>query len=221
MYQKKEIAELIETETSLKYKTPYKNNLDHNEYYTNLDPDDYESDYFEWIIGTLHDTADPDNYEIEEDIDDDDIDGEEEFLSYIDISIKQNIQNAKQLRKEKKFQEAINLCRTIWKSITLQKIYSEKNIYLINLTIAILGDSFSEKAYFIATETMQKITFNTFENLHSFKNTLFGLLAKPVNFPEYFLEVLYEKYPEVLKEYYDQLSEKNPKKKFLEDFLKK
>jgi len=216
-FSNNEINELYEEETNFEGLDNYDENID-EDYYDTIPEDDRDGKYYEDFYSPVIE----DIYSNEHIYNNSEYLSEENFEEYYgrilstpdkkisdnknDSAIKESIEllkQAKQHRIAKNFDKAISLCDKILDKNPVECIYP----FTINLKIASLGDKLSLEAYTLAEKFMPQM-----ENKKDFINTMFGLLAKPINYPTSFIQKLAYFYPFVLEEYIYNLGDNNPKR---------
>ena len=218
-FSKYEINKLYEEETDYNTVDDYDESID-EDYYETMSEDDRDGEYYENFYSSIIE----DIYSNEHIYNNSEYLSEENFEEYFSkinktsstsnntVSDNKNIigteiiellKQAKQYRINKDFDKAIHLCDKILQENSIECIYP----FTINLKIASLGDKLSLEAYELAEKYMPQMV-----NKKDFINTMFGLLAKPINYPTSFIQKLAYFYPFVLEEYIYNLGDNNPKR---------
>ena len=178
-----------------------------DDFYDNFNIDDCDGAYYENAYGDLVDFVDEQSEQMA-----DEYDELEDFYMdqpYLIEPVKTELQKAKELRDNNKYEEAITICDELLKK-------NANNRYAVDLKIAALGDSKDSEAYNVAISYMEKYAQNL-----DFIRTMFGLLQKMNHREDDFVKKLYKYCPVCLEVYTDMLGENNPKKSYLMNIMLK
>lgn len=216
-FSKDEISDLYKEEINLDNVENYdENNLE--DYYEVIHEDDRDGEYYENLYYPLIEEIYEELEYLSEETFDEYSNKVEEVLStqykvtysnknLINLGeLLQSLKQAKQYRLNKNYDKTLSICDEILQISTDDYI----NHFTINLKIATLGDKLSLDAYELASKYIPEMY-----KQKDFINTLFGLLAKPISYPNYFIDKLIEFCPFVLDEYISNLGNNNPKKNIL------